>query len=120
MAIEVRFLLELLHIVAVAARVHLPVDTGEVVARQVLPVLCELDAEPLEGAAMEPRQKSFDDGARLQLERPEPRDDRGVEKPELSRARMGSHGGYKPLLGTGTASRSRVTMPSELMRSDSA
>jgi hypothetical protein len=91
-AIEVRFLLELLHVIAIAPRVHLPVDAGEVVARQILPVLGEFHAEALERAAMQSGKKSFDDGARLQLERPQARDDGGVEKPQLAGPHLGRHG----------------------------
>ena len=50
--------------------------------------------------------------------RAEPRDDRGVEK-LAPRARPG-HCRYIPLFGTGTASISRSTMTSGVMRSDSA
>ena len=55
MAVEVRFLFELLDVVTVAARVHLPVDGGERVAGNVLAVLGELDAEAFERAAMQAR-----------------------------------------------------------------
>ena len=52
MAIEIGLLLELLDVVPIAACVHLPVDRRQIVARHVLPVLRELDAEAFEGAAM--------------------------------------------------------------------
>ena len=117
MAIEVGLLLELLDVVAIAARVDLPVDGREVVAGDVLAVLGELDAEALERAAMQAREEAFDDRPRLELERAEARHDRGVE--ELPLARACGHR-YIPLFGTGTASSSRSTIASELMRSDSA
>ena len=117
MAVEVRLLLELLDVVAIAAREHFPVDRGEIVAGNVLPVFRELDAEALERAAVQARQKSFDDGAGFQLERAEARDDGRVEKSTVVR---GPGHRYIPLFGGGTASRSRSMIASELMRSDSA
>ena len=83
----------------------------------VLAILGELDAEPLERTAMQPREEPFDDRPRLELERAEPRDDGGIEKLPIARARRHA---YIPLFGAGTASSSRSTMASELMRSDSA
>ena len=68
-------------------RVDLPVERGEIVARQVLAVLGELDAEPFEGTAMQAGEKSFDDRARLEIERAEPGDDRRVEKARCARPR---------------------------------
>jgi hypothetical protein len=53
MTVEIGFFLELLDVVAVAPRVDLPVDRVQIVAGDVLAVLGELDAEPLEGAAVE-------------------------------------------------------------------
>ena len=117
MTIEVGLLLELLHVVPIAARVDLPVDGREVVAGDVLPVFGELDAEALERAAMQAREEAFDDRPRLELERTEPRHDRGVE--ELTLADACGHR-YIPLFGRGTDSSSRSTMASELTRSDSA
>ena len=70
---------------AVAAGVDLPVDRREIVAGDVLAVFGELDAEALERAAMQPREEPFDDRAGLELERAEPRHDRGIE--ELAFAR---------------------------------
>ena len=52
---EVGLFLELLDVVAIGARVDLPVDRRQVVARDVLPVLGELDAEALERAAVQAR-----------------------------------------------------------------
>ena len=89
MAVEVGLLLEFLDVVAVAARVHLPVDRGEVVARHVLAVLRELDAEALEGAAVKPGQEAFDDRARFQLECAQARDHGRIE--ELACARELGH-----------------------------
>ena len=83
----------------------------------VLAVLGEFDAEAFEGTAVEAREEAFDDRARLQLERPQPRDDGRIE--ELTLARAGGHG-YIPLRGIGTASISRSTITSGVTRSDSA
>ena len=118
-AIEVRLLLELLDVVAIAARVDLPVDRRRSSPGMVLPVLGELDAEALERAAVQARQEPFDDRPRLQLERAEARDDRRIEKLGV-RARVELAIAYIPLFGTGTVSSSRSTIASELMRSDSA
>ena len=116
-AVEVRLLLELLDVVAIAARVDLPVDGGDVVAGNVLAVLGELDAEALERAAVQAGQQPFDDGPRLQLERAEARHDRRVEKRPIVR---GPGHRYIPLFGSGTVSISLSMIASELMRSDSA
>ena len=110
-AVEVGLLLELLDVVAVAARVDLPVERRQIVAGQVLAVLGELDAEALERAAVQARQEALDDRPRLQLERAEPRDDRGIEKPQVARR------GRRPsatcrCAGRGTASSSRSTIVS--------
>src|SRR5437870_2180593 len=69
-----------------------------------------------EHRAVKAGEKPLDDRARLQLERPEARDNRRVEEPALARADV--H--YIPLLGTGTASSRRSTMWSDVIRSDSA
>ena len=114
---EVGLLLEFLDVVPIASRVHLPVDGGEIVAGDVLPVFGKLDAEALERTAVEARQEPFDDRAGLELERAQARDDGRVE--ELPLAHPGLHR-YIPLLGTGTVSRRRSMIASELMRSDSA
>ena len=116
-AVEVGLFLELLDVVAIASRVDLPVDRREIVAGNVLPVLGELDAEPLERAAVQAGEHAFDDRARLELERAEARHDRGVE--ELPLAGAPRHG-YIPLLGSGTVSIRRSTITSEVMRSESA
>ena len=116
MAVEIGLLFELLDVVPIAAREDLPVDRREVVAGDVLPVFGELDAEALERTAVKAGEKPLDDRARLQLERPEARDNRRVEEPALARADV--H--YIPLLGTGTASSRRSTMWSDVIRSDSA
>ena len=85
-ALEVGFFLELLDVVAVGARVDLPVERGQVVAGQVLPVLGELDAEAFVGTAVQAREEPFHHRTRLQLHRPEPRDDGGVEKANVASA----------------------------------
>ena len=117
MAVEIGLLLELLDVVAIAARVDLPVDRGEIVARHVLAILGELDAEALERAAVQTGEEALDDRARLELERAETRDDRRVQKRTVMRDP--GHA-YIPLFGTGTVSISRSMMVSELTRSDSA
>src|SRR5262245_35686242 len=117
MAIEVGLLLELLDVVAIGARVHLPVDGRDVVAGHVLAVLGELDAKALEGTAMQAGEKALDDRPGPELQRPEARHDRRIQ--ELAFARTDVHG-YIPLAGTGTVWRRRSMMASELMRSDSA
>src|SRR5207249_2989308 len=104
MTVEIRLLLELLHVVPIAARVDLPVDRGQIIARDVLAVFRELDAEAFEWAPMQSRQKSLDDRAGFELEGPETRDDRGIQKRAIGR---GPGHGYIPLFGGGTASRSR-------------
>jgi hypothetical protein len=83
----------------------------------VLTVFRELDAEPLERTAMQPRDEALDHGPRPQFQGAKPRDDSGVEELPVARARRHA---YNPLVGGGTASRSRSTIASELMRSDSA
>ena len=119
---EVRLLLVLLHVIPVGPRVHLPVDRGEIVARQVLPVLRELHAEPLQRAAVQPRQEALDDGARLELEAADPRDDGGIEEPRLAGSAGWSPPRHtpRPLFGGGTDSIRRETTPSEVTCSDSA
>src|SRR5690606_10279761 len=82
-AVEVRLLLELLDDVPIRARVDLPVERGEVVAWQVLPVLRELHAEALERASVQAGQEPFDNGARLEVDGAEPRDDRRMQIPSL-------------------------------------
>ena len=120
MALEVGLLLEPLDVMPVAARVDLPVDGGQIVARQVLPVLGELDAEPLVRTAMQPRHESLDHRPRLQLHRPQPRKDRR-DRETGGRAVVEAHAmAYIPLRGRGTASSSRSTSLSAVMRSDSA
>ena len=118
-AFEVGFLLELLDVVAIGARVDFPVERGQVVARQVLPVFRELDAEPFVGTAVQPREEPFHHRTRLQLHRPEPPDDGGVEKADIAAGRGGRHG-YIPLRGAGTASISLSTRMSDVTFSDSA
>src|SRR5262245_60506432 len=85
MAVEIRFLLEFLDVVAVAARVDLPVDRRQIIAGDVLTVLGELDAEALERAAVKAGEEPLDDRPRFQFERAEPGDDRGIEKRTLAR-----------------------------------
>ena len=65
---------------------------------------------------MQTRDEAFDDRARFQLERAEPRDDGGIEKLPIA----GGWHGYIPLVGRGTLSSSRSTIASGVTRSDSA
>ena len=64
---------------------------------------------------MQPGQEPFDDGARLEVDGAEPRDDRRIEIAcftcHINPCLIGVHrwlsiGGYNPLAGTGTASSS--------------
>ena len=119
MTLDVRVLFEALDVMAVAARVYLPVDGGQIVSGQILPVLGEFDAEPLVRTPVQPCHESLDHRPRLELHRCQPRKDRGVEKPEL-RGVAGGPMAYIPLRGRGTASSSRSTSLSGVMRSDSA
>ena len=117
-AIEVGFLFEFLDVVPIGARVHLPIDRRQIVAVDVLPVFGELHAEALERTAMQAGQKSFDDGAGLELQRAKPGDDGRVQ--ELARAFARRWHDYIPLLGSGTAPISRSTIASGPMPSDAA
>src|SRR5687768_15670128 len=94
---EVGFFFVFLDEVLIRSRVDLPVQRSQVITRYVLAVLRELDAESLVRAAMQAGEEPFDDGARLEIDGAEPRDDRGVEI-----ARGACH--YSPLAGSGTAS----------------
>src|SRR5262249_10879372 len=116
-AVEVRLLLKLFDVVASASSVDLPVNRREIIAGNVLTVFRELDAESFERTAVQAREESFDDRTSLELQIAQARNDRRVEK--LAFARSWGHG-YIPLFGSGTVSRRRATMVSELMRSDSA
>ena len=53
-AFDVGLLLELLHVVPIAARVDFPVERGQIVAWEVLAVLGELDAEAFVGLRCSP------------------------------------------------------------------
>ena len=102
MALEIGLLLELLDDVAIGPRVDLPVERRQIVAGQILAVFGELDAEALERAPVQAGEKSLDDGARLQIERPEPRDRGGIEEAR-ARASAMARIAYSPLAGGGTA-----------------
>jgi hypothetical protein len=67
-AVEVRFLLVLLDGVAFAAAVAFPVDVADVVARNILAVLDELDGEPFVGALVVADAETFDELPRLHSE----------------------------------------------------
>src|SRR5215470_15949355 len=116
LTMQVGFFFVLLDVVAVAARVDLPVHRREIVAGNVLAVFGELDAESFERTAMQAGDEPFDDRAGLELESAEASDHSRIE--ELAIARRPGHG-YIPLFGTGTVSSSRSTTLSALMRSDS-
>src|SRR5262249_37851013 len=77
---------------AIAASVHLPVESREIVARQILSILREFDAEPFERAAMEAGEESLDGGPRLGLHRTQLRDDRGIEESQIAGAGRRGHG----------------------------
>ncbi len=124
---EVGFFLVLLDEVAIRSRVDLPVQRGQVVAGQVLPVFGELDAEPLERTAMQAGQEPFDDRPRLEVDGTEPGDDRRIEIPCFTShvpsnpCPIGVYSvAYRPLAGNGTASSSWSTMRSAVMPSASA
>src|SRR5688572_6168055 len=119
MTFEVGLLLELLDVVTVGAGVDLPVERGQIVAGEVLPVFGELDGKPLVRAAMQAGEEPFDHRPCLQLHRPQPRDDGGIEKAQVAGGGRWRHG-YIPLRGAGTAARSRSTRLSAVIRSDSA
>ncbi len=68
---------------------------------------------------MKARQEALDDGTRLELERAEAREHRGIEELPLAAAPGCGHR-YIPLFGTGTVSISRSIIVSGVMRSDSA
>src|SRR6185312_8674177 len=72
--------LVLLDVVAVAPRVEPPVDAPDVVARHVRPMLGEIHRRAQMRRAMQTVDESLDDGAREQLEVPDPRENRGIEK----------------------------------------
>ena len=70
--LEVRLLLEPLHVEALGSRGQLPVDADRVIPWQVGPVLAKLDAEPFERTAVQPDQDTLNDGPSHQLQRPQP------------------------------------------------
>ena len=67
MSLEVRLLLILLDVEAIGAAEHLPVNILDVIAGHVLAVLGELDAEALERASVQSRDKPLDDRSRHQI-----------------------------------------------------
>src|SRR5260370_38698752 len=88
MAVEVRLLLELLDVVAVSARVDLPVDRGQIVARNVLAVLRGPHPGSPARAAGGAGPKPPPDRPPLCPRRPPaPSDPRGPETTGLPRAR---------------------------------
>ena len=72
--------LELLHVVAVGARVEPPVDAPDVVAGHVRPVLGEVHRVPEVRRAVQAVDEALDDGPREQLEVVDPREHRGSRK----------------------------------------
>ena len=115
-AIEVGLLFELLDVVAIAARVDLPVDRRQIVAGDVLAVFGELDAEAFERAAVQAERKPSTIVRAFNSSVPRRATTAGSRN---CRSRAVATA-YIPLLGTGTVSISRSTIASELMRSDSA
>ena len=93
MTIEVGLLLELLDVVPIASRVDLPVERGQIVAGQVLPILREFHAESLVWTPMQSREKAFHHRTRLQFHGRQPCDDGRVEEPEIA---IGGGGGHDP------------------------
>ncbi len=65
---EIRLLLVLADVKAIASTENAPVDVPDFVARDVLPVLLEFDAEPLVRRAVQPRAKALDHLPREELE----------------------------------------------------
>ena len=116
--LQVGLFFVLLDVMPIASRVDLPVERGQIVARHVLAVLRELDAEALVRTSMQPREEPFDDRPRLQLHRAQPGNHGGIQEPQIAR-RRGRHD-YIPLRGGGTASSRRSTRLSADTRSDSA
>src|SRR5215210_710714 len=119
MTLEVGFLLVLPDVMPVGPRVNPPVESRQIVPGKVLTVFRELDAEPLVRTPMQAGKKSFDHGPRLQLHRAQPGNDGRVEEAQIA-SRKGRWHLYIPLLGRGTASSSRSTRLSAVIRSDSA
>jgi len=68
MTAQVGFVLELLEIVSVAARVEPPIDISRIVSRRVLAVFGELDGEAMLGAAVQAVPEAFHYHARPQFE----------------------------------------------------
>jgi len=91
MALQVRLFFELLDVVSIAAREDLPIDGREIVARQVLPIFRELDAEPFVGTPMQPDEEALDNRPGAQFHRADSGDDGGIEKAELVAARRRGH-----------------------------
>src|SRR5690606_12809624 len=81
--------LELLDVEAVGARVEPPVDAANGVARDVSPVLGEVQREPEVRRAVQPVDEPLDDGARDELEVVEAREDPGVEEAGAGRGVRG-------------------------------
>ena len=103
-AVEVGLLLELLDVVAIAARVDLPVDRRQMSSPGMYwRYSANSTLKPLNGLRCRPESKPFDDRPRLQLERAEARDDRGVEERPVVR---GPRHGLHPALGQRHRSRS--------------
>ena len=79
-AAEVRVGLELLHVKAIRAREHAPVEKLEIIARRVCPILRKLDRRPARGAAMNPRDRPEHRQPHRDGEPREARDHAGVEE----------------------------------------
>ena len=65
---DVRFRLELLHVVLVGLGVHQPVDVLGIVARRVLAMLAELDRKTVKRAGVETLEKATHDELRAKVE----------------------------------------------------
>src|SRR5438552_8539558 len=60
--LEVRLLLVFLDVIVVGLSQHAPIDVADFVARIILQMLRELDAEPLVTTLVHPGEKSLDNG----------------------------------------------------------
>ena len=117
--IRVRVCLELLDVEAIGSREHPPIHEANVVAWHVASVLGEVDGHPEIRCLVQAVDKAVNDRASQKLEAADPREHLGVDKPGAGRALRFVHG-YIFEAGTGTASRSCLTIWSDVIPSDSA
>ena len=117
--VRIRVCLELLDVQAIGASEHAPIHKANVVAWHVASVLGEVDGHPEIGCLVQAVDKAINDRAGQKLEAADPRERLGVDKPSAGRALRSVHG-YIFEAGTGTASRSWLTIWSFVIPSDSA